>query len=82
MAKINFCTRKKFKSTKNAIFGLKKPGFLVVFTKSIFGKCSKSARFDDNNDIQEDLKIFKSDTFEKNTRLKSLSVKDDHEARL
>ena len=28
--KINFCTRKKFKTTKNAIFGLKKTGFLVV----------------------------------------------------
>ena len=29
--KIHFCTRKKFKTTKNAIFGLKKnPGFLVV----------------------------------------------------
>ena len=30
--KINFCTRKKFKIAKNAMFGLKKnPGFLVVF---------------------------------------------------
>ena len=28
--KIHFCTRKKFKTTKNAIFGLKKTGFLVV----------------------------------------------------
>ena len=28
--KIYFCTRKKFKTTKNAIFGLKKTGFLVI----------------------------------------------------
>ena len=28
--KINFCIRKIFKITKNAIFGLKKTGFLVV----------------------------------------------------
>ena len=27
-------------------------------------KCSESVRFDDNNDLQEDLKIFKSDAFE------------------
>ena len=33
-------------------------------TFEIFGKCSESVRFDDNNDFQEDLKIFKSDTFE------------------
>ena len=28
--KNQFCTRKKFKTTKNAIFGLKKTGYLVV----------------------------------------------------
>ena len=30
----------------------------------LFGKCSENVGFDDNNDLQEDLKIFKSDTFE------------------
>ena len=33
-------------------------------TFEIFGKCSESVYFDANNDLQEDLKIFKSDTFE------------------
>ena len=33
-------------------------------TFEIFGKCSESVNFDANNDLQEDLKIFKSDTFE------------------
>ena len=33
-------------------------------TIEIFGKCSTSVYFDVNNDLQEDLKIFKSDTFE------------------
>ena len=33
-------------------------------TFEIFGKCSESVDFDANNDLQEDLEIFKSDTFE------------------
>ena len=33
-------------------------------TFEIFGKCSESVGFDDNNNLQEDLKFFKSDTFE------------------
>ena len=33
-------------------------------TFEIFGKCSESVGFDANNDLQEDLKIFKSNTFE------------------
>ena len=32
--------------------------------REIFGRCSENVGFDDNNDLQEDLKIFKSDTFE------------------
>ena len=32
-------------------------------TFEIFGKNSESVNFDANNDLQEDLKIFKSDTF-------------------
>ena len=31
---------------------------------SLFGKCLESVNFDTNNDLQEYLKIFKSDTFE------------------
>ena len=38
-------------------------GFKSV-TFKIFRKCSESVGFDANNDLQEDLKIFKSDTFE------------------
>ena len=33
-------------------------------TFEIFEKCSESVGFDANNDLQEDLKFFKSDTFE------------------
>ena len=33
-------------------------------TFEIFGKCSESVNLDANNDLQEDLKIFTSDTFE------------------
>ena len=33
-------------------------------TFEFFGKCLESVNFDANNDLQEDLKIFKSDTFE------------------
>ena len=33
-------------------------------TFEIFGKCSESVGFDENNDLQEDLKNFISDTFE------------------
>ena len=36
-----------------------------------FGKCSESFRFDVNNDLQEDLKNLKSDTFEKCKRFVS-----------
>ena len=36
----------------------------IFATFEIFGKCSESVNFDANNDLQEDLKIFKSDTFE------------------
>ena len=39
----------------------------VIFksvTFEIFRKCSESVNFDANIDLQEDLKIFKSDTFE------------------
>ena len=37
---------------------------LKSVTFEIFGKCSENVNFDANNDLQEDLKIFKSDTFE------------------
>ena len=33
---------------------------IIFVTFEIFGKCSESVGFDDNNDLQEDLKIFKS----------------------
>ena len=33
-------------------------------TSENFGKFSESVNFDVNNDLQEDLKLFKSDTFE------------------
>ena len=33
-------------------------------TFEFFKKCSEGVNFDVNNDLQEDLKIFKSDTFE------------------
>ena len=33
-------------------------------TFEIFGKCSESVNFDANNELPEDLKIFKSNTFE------------------
>ena len=36
----------------------------IFVTFQIFGKCSEGVNFDVNNDLQEDLKIFKSDTFE------------------
>ena len=37
---------------------------LKSVTFEIFRKCSESVNFDANIDLQEDLKIFKSDTFE------------------
>ena len=36
----------------------------IFVTFEIFGKCSESVNVDANIDLQEDLKIFKSDTFE------------------
>ena len=36
----------------------------IFVTFKIFGKCSESVEFDANNYLQEDLKIFKSNTFE------------------
>ena len=42
---------------------LKVTQFLSL-SNEIFRKCSESVNFDVNNNLQEDLKIFKSDTFE------------------
>ena len=39
-----------------------------------FGKCSESVNFDANNDLQEDLKNFKSDTFENYKSFVSVEV--------
>ena len=43
-------------------------------TFEIFGKRSESVGFDANNNLQEDLKFFKSDTFENYKSFVSLDV--------
>ena len=56
---------------------LKVTQFFVTFESiafEIFGKCSESVTFDANNDLQEYLKIFKSDTFENYKSFESLDV--------
>ena len=46
----------------------------IFVTFEIFGKCSESVGFDAYNNLQEDLKFFKSDTFEKYKSVVSLDV--------
>ena len=46
----------------------------ILDTFEIFGKCLESVNFDTNNDLQEDLKIFKSDTFENYKSFASVEV--------
>ena len=52
----------------------------VIFksvTFEIFRKCSEGVNFDANNDLQEDLKIFKSDTFENYKTFVPVEVQSD-----
>ena len=46
----------------------------IFVTFEIFANCSESVNFDANNDLQEYLKIFKSDTFENYKSFVSVEV--------
>ena len=48
----------------------------------IFGKYSESVNFDANNDLQEDLKFFKNDTFENYKSFVSVEVQSHNTSTL